>query len=270
MSTGRKFTGLLMVGLLCVSSLVGETASSQRKSKKKQAPLPPPLPSGPQGPVPQIPLDSIPAVAPQVIYESGQLTILAPNSTLADILRAVRKQTSAEIDIPPNANERVVTSLGPGPAREIVAELLNGSRFNYVLLGSPSDANQLTRVVLVARTSPEVAAAPGHPQEQNPVPGQALVTPPQPAEMVENPEAETADDTATDENADQNAAEAEQQQQQQTPEQPGAIKTPQQMLQEMQQRQLQMQQQQQQLTPGQPPYPGAAIPQRPQPQPQEP
>lgn len=268
MSTGSKFTAFLITALLCVSSLAGETARSQRKTKKPAPP--PPLPSGPQGPVPQIPLDSIPAVAPQVIYESGQLTILAPNSTLADILRAVRKQTSAEIDIPPNANERVVTSLGPGPAREVVAELLNGSRFNYVLLGSPSDASRLTRVVLVAKTGPEPAAAPGPPQEQTPAMGlgQAAITPPQPPEMVETPETDAADDSATDENADQNAADAEQQQQQQqqSPEQPGGIKTPQQMLQEMQQRQLQMQQQ---MPPGQVP-PGAAIPQPPRPQPQEP
>ena len=275
MSTEKKITGLLIAGLLCVSSLAGETARSQRKAKKP-VPLPPPLPSGPQGPVPQIPLDSIPAVAPQVIYESGQLTILAPNSTLGDILRAVRKQTSAEIDIPPNANERVVTSLGPGPAREVVAELLNGSRFNYVLLGSPSDANRLTRVVLVARTTPEVAggapgqpALPGQGQGQAPGIGQVGTMPqPMPPETVDTPETETADENATDENADQNAAEAEQQQQQQQPpEQPGGVKTPQQMLQEMQQRQMQLQQQ---MGPVQQPVPGAVIPPRPQPQPQEP
>jgi hypothetical protein len=268
MSTGMKFTTLLIAALLCVSSMAGETSHtqtshSQRKAKKPV--LPPPLPSGPQGPVPQIPLDSIPAVAPQVIYQSGQLTILAPNSTLGDILRAVRKQTAADIDIPPNANERVVTSLGPGPAREVVAELLNGSRFNYVLLGSPSDATLLTRVVLVAKTSPDVvaAAAPAQPQDQPPLAGQAGNMAPPPPAMGNQPDvqdADATDDTATDDNADQNAAEAEQQAT--PPEQPGGIKTPQQMLQEMQQRQLQMQQQ---IAPGQPPVPGAAIPQQPPP-----
>ena len=268
MSTGMKFTSLLIVGLLCVSPVWAETAHSQRKAKKSV--LPPPLPSGPQGPVPQIPLDSIPAVAPQVIYESGQLTILAPNSTLGDILRAVRKQTAADIDIPANANERVVTSLGPGPAREVVAELLNGSRFNYVLLGSPSDASRLTRVVLVAKTGPEVVGAPAQPQDQPQVIGQAGSPMPQPQAMINPPdaaqEADATDDTATDDSADQNAAEAEQQAV--PPEQPAGIKTPQQMLQEMQQRQLQMQQQ---IAPGQPPIPGAVLPQpQPKPQPQEP
>jgi hypothetical protein len=259
-----------MVGLLCVSVMAAETARTQRRTKKPA--LPPPLPSGPQGPVPQIPLDSIPAVAPQVVYQSGQLTILAPNSTLGDILRAIRKQTSADIDIPANANERVVTSLGPGPAREVVAELLNGSRFNYVLLGSPSDASRLTRVVLVAKTGPEVVGGPSQPQGQQPVIGQAGNMAPSPQEVVNTgdvQDAEVNDDSAVDDNADQTPTEAEQQPA--VPqEQPGGIKTPQQMLQEMQQRQLQMQQQ---LAPGQPPIPGAALPAPqppPQPQPQEP
>jgi len=202
------------------------------------------LPSGPQGPVPQVPLDSIAPVPPQVNFQNGELSILAPNSTLSDILRAVRKQTGAEIEIPP-ANERVVTRLGPGPVRQVMADLLNGSRFNYVLLGSPQDSNLLTRVVLVAKTGPDTTGAqPGPPQ---PGPMQAgNVMPPQDAG------AEAAETDVPEENGDENAEQAEQPEQ---PEQPAAspdqpaVKTPQQMLQEMQQRQLQMQQQQ---NPGQP------------------
>jgi hypothetical protein len=263
MTTGRKFGAWGTAVFLCLvslSSVTGADAHGQRKAKK---PALPPLPSGPQGPVPQVPLDSIPAVAPQVIYQSGQLTILAPNSSLADILRAVRKQTAAEIEIPANANERVVTNLGPGPAREVVAELLNGSRFNYVLLGSPSDASRLTRVVLVAKTGADVVS--GNSQPQPPGVGISpvgnLAPPPQEAVGPEAQEAEAVDESA-EENSDQNA---EAEQQAAPPEQPGGIKTPQQMLQEMQQRQLQMQQQ---VAPGQPPIPGAAIPPQRPPQPE--
>src|SRR6266700_3276978 len=163
MSTGLRFKQLAGGFVLCVAVLCpgivrpakAETTHGQRKAKK---PLPPPpLPSGPTGPVQQIPLDSIAPVPPQVSYQNSQLTIVAPNSTLGDILRAVRKQTGAEIDIPA-APERVVTHLGPGPAREVVAELLNGSRFNYVLLGSPANDALLTRVVLVAKTGPDIVS----------------------------------------------------------------------------------------------------------------
>lgn len=255
MRTGSRFAAFVILASLSLCSLSPASSHSQRKVKKPQLPA---LPSGPLGPVPQVPLDSTPAVAPHVSYTGGQLTIIAPNSTLGDILRAVRKQTSAEMEVPANANERVVTQLGPGPAREVVAELLNGSRFNYVLLGSPADANALTRVVLVAKTGGDVSGPAG--QAQPPV-ADAASNPggpqPQVAEAVPD-SPEEAPEENTEENTDQNA-EAEQPPAP-TPDQPG-IKTPQQMLQEMQQRQLQMQQQQQ---PGQPPVPGG-YPQVPRP-----
>jgi len=265
-SRWAKLNGtVLIAAVLCLVS-ASSALPAQNHHKKAKKPLPPPLPSGPTGPVQQIPLDSIAAVPPQVSFQNNQLTIVAPNSTLADILRAVRKQTGAEIDVP-SAPERVVTKLGPGPAREVMAELLNGSRFNYVLLGTPGDQNGLTRVVLVAKTgAPDITP-------NNPQPGEAGqgmqqagmqapgVVPPANfnAPQQEAPEAneEPAEETAPpdDNNNDQNnGAEAEQPQ-----ENPG-VKTPQQMLQEMQQRQLQLQQNQPQ---GQPPIPGSGMPPHP-------
>ena len=208
-----------------------------------------------------MPLDSIAAVPPQVEYQNGQLTIVAPNSTLSDILRAVKKQTGADIEIP-NATDRVVTRLGPGPARDVMAELLNGSRFNYVLLGSPQDSSLLTRVVLVAKSGPEAASASAPAAQPTPAQAVNMEPPPAPEETAqEDPGADQAEEAAPDENPDQAAAEVDQQQQQ--PDQPG-VKTPQQMLQEMQQRQMQLQGQQ---TPGQPPVPGSGMPPHP---PQEP
>jgi hypothetical protein len=265
-SQWTKLNGTVLMGaVLClVSASSAMPAQSHKKSKK---PLPPPLPSGPTGPVQQIPLDSIAAVAPQVTFQNNQLTIVAPNSTLADILRAVKKQTGAEIDVP-SAPERVVTHLGPGPAREVMAELLNGSRFNYVLLGAPGNQNGLTRVVLVAKTgAPDITPNNSQPGEAGQGMQQAVMQAPgavppvnfngaqQEAspEAAEEPaeEAAPADDNNNEQN---NGAEAEQPQ-----ENPG-IKTPQQMLQEMQQRQLQLQQNQ---TPGQAPLPGSGIPPHP-------
>jgi len=246
-----KFLRILALGLsgLCLAAFgFAQTPSSTsqpqihpktktdktntRKKAAKESPPLPPLPSGPTGPVQQVPLDSMAPVPPQVSYQNAQLTIVAPNSTLGDILRAVHKQTGAEIEIPA-ANDRVVTHLGPGPAPQVMAELLNGSRFNYVLLASPADNTVLTRVVLVPKAGPDSATSntPALAEQQGgmPHPGTAI--------------GESAEPEATeDEAADQAAAEAEQPQP--PPDQPG-VKTPQQMLQEMQQRQLQLQQQQQ-------------------------
>jgi hypothetical protein len=239
-----KFAGMVVLCLSTVSVLGADAGHSQRKPKK--APLAP-LPNGPTGPVQQIPLDSIAPVPPQVSYQNGQLTIVAPNSTLGDILRAVKKQTGAEIEIP-SANDRVVTHLGPGSAREVMADLLNGSRFNYVLLGSAQDSNLLTRVVLVAKTG-ETAAGVNAQAQPQPGPAQAgNFQPPQPQPEESADAGDVAEDNP-DDNPDQTAADTEQAEQAEqanpAPDQPG-VKTPQQMLQEMQQRQLQLQQQQQQ------------------------
>ncbi len=256
-----KIAALLSAGLLCFAvSSWADTPNPQTTHRvhkaKKQQPPPPPLPSGTRGPVPQVPLDALPAVAPQVSYQDGLLTIVAPNSTLSEILRGVRKHTAAEIEIPSSANERVATHLGPGPAREVMAELLNGSRFNYILLGSPTNSNSLVRVVLVPKSGPDNPAPTGD---------NAQGAAPAAANAGETPEAEAADDAAEDNN-DQPPAEAEQQTP--NPDQPG-VKTPQQMLQEMQQRQLLLQQQQQQQS-GQPAYPAPnGMPMRP-PQAQQP
>jgi hypothetical protein len=253
MTSASKIAVLFVAGVLCLPILGwADTQPLHRSHKvKKQLPPPPPLPSGPQGPVPQVPLDAIPAVAPQVTYQDGMLTIVAPNSTLGDILRSVRKHTSAEIEIPATASERVVTRLGPGPAREVMAELLNGSRFNYILLGSPQDASALVRVVLVAKALPDAPAGAQPGAALGTAPGAVAANPPE-----EAPEADAADDNADDNNADQGTAEAE------PPappaDQPG-VKTPQQMLQEMQQRQLLMQQQQSPNGQTVPPMPGVPV-----------
>jgi hypothetical protein len=120
--------------------------------------------------LPQLPLNSIAPVPPQVTYQNGKLTILANNSTLGDILRAVHNSTGAEIEIDA-ADERVVTELGPGPAREVLGELLAGSQFDYVLLGSPTDASILTRVVLLHKS---VVGAESLEDRQSAVPQQEL------------------------------------------------------------------------------------------------
>jgi len=116
---------------------------------QKKAPDPLVLPPLPPGPLQQVPMDKIPATAPQVTYANGQLTIVAENATLGSILKDVRQLTGASIDLPANgAPERVVTHIGPGAPRDVLAVLLNGTQFNYVMLGSSSDPSVVSTVVI--------------------------------------------------------------------------------------------------------------------------
>jgi hypothetical protein len=95
----------------------------------------------------------MPAVPPQVSFVKGQLLIEAKNSTLSDILDAVHNATGATIDISSgDTSERVVGRIGPGLARDVLTDLLNGSKFNYVMVSTSSDATALDKVILTPKT----------------------------------------------------------------------------------------------------------------------
>ena len=121
------------------------SAQTVESPAQSSAPMPPQAISSPAS------LEKLPPSAPTVTYDNGVLTISAYNSTLSDILRGISIQTGADVDIPPQAEERVVTRLGPGPARDVVRSLLSGSRFNYILVGSNASPNTLTRILLFPR-----------------------------------------------------------------------------------------------------------------------
>ena len=110
-------------------------------------------------------------VAPQVTYTGGLLTISAANSTLADILNAVKAKTGAKLDLPASAaQERVAVLLGPGNPRDVLSQLLHGSPFDYILLGSDRDPLTVTQIMLTSRQAGGVTASPGG--SQNPAPPQ--------------------------------------------------------------------------------------------------
>jgi hypothetical protein len=257
--------------LLTTPILLAETPSTHHKSKKHVKHVKPlVLPPLPSGALSQLPMDLIPAAPATVNYEDGLLSISAQNSTLWDILRDVRRLTGASIDMPAGQgmNERVIAHLGPGAPRDVLAGLLNGTSFNYVMLGSNTDPGAVTSLALSPKPlgpgeQPQVAAvyqnntpqAPppfqGNPQFR---PGTMTIPRPDPNAQAAAPtEEETKDDAEenTDDNADDQAQpgqpEAGAAQQQPDPNQPNAgPKTPEQIL-EMLRRQQQMQ-------------PGATIP----------
>lgn len=259
-----KREALPIAVILCL--LLAGLCQAERRTTKPQvnpeqaAATPPPT------------LEEMPATAPQVTFRDGQLTIAATNSTLADILKAVRTQTGAAVDVPGNPTERVVGQFGPGPARDVLASLLNGSHFNYVLLGSETNPNALDRVILMAKsgtmeqssggTSEQAyvpdrsgplqppMSAPGFASQTVTVQGQSPDSADADADSDDSQDADAEDATddsdadqadQTDQAADQQGA-AEGQDGQQN------VKTPEQILQELQQQQQQNQQQ-----PGVPP-----------------
>ena len=104
--------------LLAVSaSLSAQTKPPKKKAKAKPSPATQPAPVATQPAPPPTPLTLAqkPAVAPKVQYQNGELTIVAENSTLGDILRAVHQQTGAVVDLPLECDRAGGCEPGPGP-----------------------------------------------------------------------------------------------------------------------------------------------------------
>src|ERR1039458_2178720 len=287
---------MVLALLLAASVLIAQTAPDQTTSPDGGAATTPPhdspkiqkqvvLPPMPSGPLTQMPMDQIPPTPAKVRFQGGLLEISAQNSTLGEILRDVRKLTGASIDFPPGSNgmnERVVTHLGPGAPRDVLDVLLNGSSFNYVMVGSSSDPGAVSSVILSAKpsasgethTGPNAYQNNGLPMPPNSIPPHAFNTSGPHVGLPGNPQPPSADDdskdddqeNAADDNADDQTQPAQpaqpdptdantQAEQQPDPNQPNAgPKTPEPIL-EMLRRQQQ---------------PGGVVPPQPAPPPAQP
>lgn len=202
-------------------------------------------------------LDQLPPTPPQVRFQNGELTIDAHNSTLAQVLRAVQAKTGASIDIPGGAgSDRVATLIGPGQPRDVLNTLLNGSRFDYVILGVAGEPGAVQKVILTPRQAGSTAGTAT--AQNNPTPQ------PEPEEPEEGPVAESEPEYQNQNPGQpprppggfrhpglpiqpplqQNGVSQEQEQ-----EQNNGAKTPEQLMQELQQMQQQQQQIQEQLNP---------------------
>jgi hypothetical protein len=250
-----------------------KTAGKKGPEPQPQVQLPPPPPTPAQ----------LPPNPARVTMRNGLLTIDANNSTLADVLTGVRRETKAAIDLPAGVSgERVVANLGPGTPQSVLTALLNGSRFDYIILGSEDQPDAVQRVILRAKSGPE--PAPGGPvvAQRGPNPGGVNVQPAQPddgddqgapAEEIPDESNPQAQQQEIDNEQQQGQPGQQQQQQgqpgqQQQPQQPG-VKTPEQLLEELRQMQQQQQEQQQQQQPQQGPQPPYQQQQPQQPSPDE-
>jgi hypothetical protein len=89
------------------------------------------------------------------------LGVRSNKATLSEVLYAIQQRTGADIAIAAGAEqEKVVTEIDPAPAPEVLARLLNGSRFNFLILSAPDDPGRLDRVILTTRLEGNFAPPP--------------------------------------------------------------------------------------------------------------
>ena len=209
---------------------------------------------GPPAPLPPTP-EQMPPTPAKITYQNGMLSIESTNARLSDILNGIHNKTGIQFEGMQPGQDRVAGKFGPAPADEVLAGLLRGSRFDYIIIGVPDNPAVVQRVIL----SPNAGAG------ASPATAGAQPPQPSPAEDEENGGEE----------------QGEPQEQVQTPQQPprppvpapqpsgnAGPKTPEQLVEELKQMQQQQQQQQQQnpnqQTPNAPIKPPARRPLNPQ------
>jgi hypothetical protein len=218
-------------------------SAKKKKTPLKQARKPaaavPQVPPQTMPPVPATLMNSAP-VRPIVTMESGLLTIDAPNSTLSDVLNGVHKVTGASIE-GAAPSERVSVKLGPGDPEQVIAALLRGTPYDYVILGALGKRDAVTRVLLSQQTSQpssgggSVSQAPSNAEQQPPEIDESMPERTSPDDAAAQPENESdqAQPTQQPQPVPQQA-----QPQQQEQNQP---KTPEQLFKELQQLEQQKQ-----------------------------
>lgn len=147
---------LLTVGATLLLSTLGSSAQSAASPQTKKSPQAGSTPAAaqPAGPPPAqiwLPPVQAPEHAPVIVWDGKLLTIDAENSSLADLLLAIRSRTGASIEMPASTNrERIAIHLGPAPIRDVLSSLLYGTDFNYVIQSSEVDGSGLGKVIVTA------------------------------------------------------------------------------------------------------------------------
>ena len=155
----------------------------RRARQKPAAATPSPVPAAVTPPVaaapppPNWPANDKPADA-AVMWDSKGLSIVAANSSLQQILEQVATETGAKVD-GMNGDQRVFGKYGPGPAREVIAQLLDGSGYNVLMIGDQGGGAP-RQIVLSSRPSGPAPVYNGNNQAEEEVEAEPPPPPPPP------------------------------------------------------------------------------------------
>ncbi len=154
--------------LLAATPLYGQAAPSRLRGGGEQQAAPslpgastqlaqPAAPQQPAAPAVAPSLLQQPAQEAQIVFAGDTLLIHADNSSLAAILRGFAAKSGMQVE-GLGSDERVFGSFGPGTPRDVLADLLNGTAYNLVLLGDLS--NGAPRELILTPTSRGAGSAP--------------------------------------------------------------------------------------------------------------
>lgn len=235
--SNRQLVQCIVTGgltLLLAAQSFAQNPPARMRGTPAQQPAPPPFVAVPQmaataprgnaeAAQPALSLLQQPAKEARIVFTDNSLAIHADNASLAAILHQFSTTSGMRINGLGN-DERVFGNFGPGAPRDVLADLLNGTAYNLVLLGDLSNGAPRELILTPATHGGDAPATLPAPQAGNEeaVPEQESVEVPQPPPP---PDVSPAPATA--------------------PTNPG-VRTPQQLFEQLQQMRQQQQQQQQQ------------------------
>lgn len=199
----------------------GSPAANRRAPVATPLPLPRPQPV-PQPPAP-VSLLQQPAQKAQVRLEGSQLSIAADNSSLSQVLRDIGAATGTRIE-GLSGDERVFGRFGPGQPREVLSALLEGAGYNVVMIGDTGKGAPRQLILSSRQNGPAGGAVANFPTAQ-PAPSSSAM-------RDDDSDTDASENQEAPDNANPGAAPVPQP----PPARPsdGAIKTPQQYLEELQ------------------------------------
>jgi hypothetical protein len=139
------------------------------------------------------------------VLSGGKLSVQADNSSLSQILDAVETTSGMTVD-GFGKDQRVFGHYGPGTPRDVLSALLDGAGYNFMMLGS-TDAGTPREVILTLRSNQPVGTSQASsqpepeeddqsglnnaPQPEQPPPAprpSSVLTPPDPTGRVKTPQ----------------------------------------------------------------------------------
>jgi hypothetical protein len=104
--------------------------------------------------------------------KDGKLTIKANGQDFAAVLESIRSVSGFTVEMPPQGEpEPVFLTLGPVPVTDALVALIGGSKYNYFIVGSATNPQNVKRLILTERSvapSALVASTQGEPMIAQP------------------------------------------------------------------------------------------------------
>lgn len=161
----------------CPARAAGKDGAATVATQKAQTVQAPSAPENPDARAPQ------PA---SISLKAGELTVEAHDSDLAGILRSVGRLSGMRIE-GLGESSRVFGVYGPGKPREVIARLLNGSGYNFMMVGNAGDGVPNSLLLTKKTKAPPESSIPERQASPRPTERMEFPRRSQPAPATANP-----------------------------------------------------------------------------------